>query len=106
MNADKSSFPAAWPSIELRGYRECPSTYCDFPYESLPALPNELFRGDFQWLTESGREAPLAESDEEYLQSEFSRIRNSASEIGLKLPEPFVKFLAAGELRGRHMFSH
>jgi hypothetical protein len=103
MNADKTSFPVSWLSVELKGYRDWPehNTYAVFPYESLPTLPAELFRGDFQWLTKSSPEAPPSESDHAYWQSEFSRIMTSASQMGLKLPEPFVKFMESSELRGR-----
>ncbi len=44
-------------SQELKGYRDVAvhATYHLFPYESLPPLPEHLFKGEFGWLSYKAR---------------------------------------------------
>lgn len=43
-------FQSGWYSSGLGSYRPCQTTYCRIPYESLPLLPESLFRGTLDWL--------------------------------------------------------
>lgn len=99
-------FPPGWLSFGLEGYRSCDSTYCWFPYESLPPLAPQTFPGDFRWL--SPLEPFLISELEPYQQEEralipenIKKLTASAHDQGIVLPEPFVAFMSNLEWQER-----
>jgi len=105
MNPEHSPFRTAWWSVELPGYRACDSTYCRFPYDSIPPLDPGMFRGEFQWLAPMDlqmeeRMAIYRPPEEEALRLEpnLDQIRDSADRLGLQLPAAFVKFMGSPHL--------
>ena len=108
MNPKQTPFPAKWLSFNLRGYRECNSTYCAFPYESVPPLNMDLFRGEFQWLTELEPHLPLMEEGYGNSQQERAALATSlnqlvmvAKQMNLQLPDAFLKFMTTPYLQSQ-----
>lgn len=105
MNPEHSPFRTAWWSFELPGYRACDSTYCLFPYDSLPPLDQSLFRGDFQWLAPLGdmmqeRMAIYRPPEEEAIKlgPRLNQLAASAARLGLHLPAAFLAFMESPHL--------
>jgi hypothetical protein len=95
-------FKTAWWGTDLGRYRSCDSTYCLYPYESLPPLPP--LDGSLTWLgalpsdvdqqMEAHRNAP----DE---RGTLAHIREAADRLGLALPGAFLRLMASAELQDR-----
>lgn len=106
MNGAK--FPAGWLSFDLKDYRACDSTYCWFPYESLPPLARPTFQGDFRWLTPLDpyliaelEPYRLPEEDQALILESIKNLTASARDEGIVLPEPFVAFMSSLEWQAR-----
>ena len=106
MNADQTPFRAGWWSFDLGKYRACNGTYCFFPYESIPPLDQGLFRGEFQWLAELDAahrtQQEIYDQDDtphEQLAPRLEQLRAHAGQLGLSLPESFLKFMRSGALQ-------
>jgi hypothetical protein len=106
MEPNDSPFRPAWWSVNLPG-RACDSTYCRFDYESIPPLDESSFRGEFQWLVPPGegmQETMAIYRDEAAsarIAANLKRIEASAAQLGLRLPAPFLAFMASPELQER-----
>src|SRR5215467_12943631 len=94
-------FESGWFSFGLEPYRPCKSTYCLYPYESVPPLPETQFTGTLQWLEPLDRdidhemqEYRSSREDRAYFIDRMETLIESARQLGLSLPEPFVPFMA------------
>ncbi len=105
MNPSSFPFQPAWWSVALPGYRECDGTYCFFPYETIPPIDTSLFQGDFQWLPPLNDEMlerlaiyknPGAAA---HLVDRLEALQTSAAQMGLRLPDAFLKFMATPEMQ-------
>jgi hypothetical protein len=101
-------FPLGWWGFGLRGYRPCNSTYCWFPYDSLPVLPHPDFQGDFNWLPPiEPHLIPIMERfwplpDQQLLTVEnLNKLTAATHEKGISLPKPFVAFMSNPEFQKR-----
>ncbi|MBN1430567.1 MAG: hypothetical protein JXB07_19505 [Anaerolineae bacterium] len=104
MKPEQTPFSKAWWSVELPGYRVCNGTYCFFPYEQIPPLDEDLFRGEFQWLTAlDSRSRSIVDIHKQVpddaLALKMSELSTSARQLNLKLPTAFVKFMSVAHLR-------
>jgi hypothetical protein len=101
-------FPLGWFSFDLKGYRSCDHTYCLFPYEELPPLPEAQFKEKLQWLE------PLAKSIERQMRryrprpkerarsmNRMKEIVDSARQLGLSLPDAFLQVMTSPDLQDR-----
>jgi hypothetical protein len=107
----ESQFPSGWWSFALENYRPSDSTYELFLYESLPPLNENLFRGEFRWLAadddppgadDEEDEAPFEDEESDEDVSEvllLDRLSAAVEQVGLRLPEPFVRFMGDRELQ-------
>ena len=105
------SLPRGWWSFELEGVRPCDDTYQLYPWESVPPLDEDLFRGDFDWLVQEAGAAGLAETAEfdeggpgamirayeEQADAAERAVADLAAAVashGLVLPPAYVRFLS------------
>lgn len=104
-------FQFAWRSFEFRDYRPCKSTYCHFPYDSLPPIPE--IQGDtaLHWLTpldsdidQSMRKYRPDHEERLHLIDHLREIANEAQRLSLSLPEPFLQVMNSIELQDRIPF--
>lgn len=97
-------FAYGWWSFDLGEGRPCDETYCYYPYDSLPPIPEAHFNGSLQWLEqagESGEEKRGEEPEEDGLSARLSALVASAQQLGLTLPEAFLRLMASSALRDR-----
>lgn len=101
-------FSWAWLAFDLGDARPCDSTYCQYPYETLPPIPT--LDGTLSWLGQPGwLEPPDDSADRQALQQRLSEeahdeIRNltaQAERLGVTLPQAFTRFMAAPDLQTR-----
>lgn len=95
-------FTPGWWAFDLGKYRPCDSTYCLYPYESLPPLgPVDE---TLSWL------GPLAETTDQQMgihrnepsaRGSLAAVVTSAAALGLTLPESFSRLMASPELQDR-----
>src|SRR5262249_3914119 len=90
----------------------CGSTYCTWPYDSIPPLPVSTFFGEFQWLPKPPPEqldwwevdADSEDYDELYSvhnPASRRRLQDMAAKLaqeGLRVPDPFLKFMTTAGL--------
>ena len=97
-------FLKVWWSVSLK-YRKCSDTYGGFPYDTLPPLNKALFKGDFGWLDHMDDDLKRKLSvyrrpeAEERIKKNLSKIQRMAEELGISLPEEFVKSMSSEEMR-------
>ena len=96
LRANPTPFPAVWLGTDLGRYRPCGSTYGSWPYDALPALPVDQFRGEFQWLPPApaagvGRRRPGAGPQG---RQQLERLVSAVTGHGLRLPGSFLRFMA------------
>jgi uncharacterized protein (TIGR02996 family) len=95
LRANPTPFPSAWKNFGLGSLRERQGTYGTWPYDSVPALPLDELRAEFQYLTASrtatGRD--VGATSARYRQ-EYERMLADAAEKRVSLPEAFVKFMS------------
>ena len=110
MLPEKSPFKSRWPFIELKGYRLHPkrTTYTSFSYEALPPLPEDQFKGDFQWLESQPAREDKVKYWKEYVEfmlrsgpSKLTVLKSDAEKLGLSIPQSFIAFMGSAELVGR-----
>jgi hypothetical protein len=100
-------FPPGWFSFSLWSFRPCEATYQLFPYDSIPPIPEDALSGTLQWLNPLDEDIDHEmqpyrhQEDEEFWSESLHRLAASAQRLGLRLPEPFVRFMASQELRDR-----
>lgn len=101
-------FPWVWWAFDLGVARPCDSTYCRFPYESLPPIP--ALDGTLSWLGQPGwLESPDDSADRQMSQQRVSEeardeVRNLAAQaerLGVTLPQAFTRLMAAPDLYTR-----
>jgi hypothetical protein len=105
--AKLAPFKPGWFSFGLWSFRPCKATYCLYPYESIPPIPETAFTGTLDWLS------PLDEDidqemqnyrhpeEEDFWTERLNQLLASAQQLGLSLPEPFVRLMASQELQNR-----
>lgn len=100
-------FKSGWYSFGLEAYRPCNGTYCLYPYESLPPIPESSLQGTLHWLEPSdsdiNRERQQYYSSPEaqtYTTARLREIKASARQLGLSIPDTFLQLMAAPELLG------
>lgn len=105
MTPSNSPFQSAWWAPSLQEHRPCDGTYCVWEYASLPAIDTSLFEGNFQWLppmTAELRDVLAAYDRPEasaHIVQRMGAIKSAAKQMGLQLPEDFLKFMASPELQ-------
>lgn len=106
--SNPTPFHYGWWSFDLGEYRPCDGTYCFYPYDSLPPIPEAQFTGKLEWL------GPLKQDIDAVMQAyrdaagtvkgtkpQLQKIIASAQELGLTLPEAYLRLMAASELQDR-----
>jgi hypothetical protein len=99
----RSSFKTGWFIMgDLPGYRVSDPGCNPSSYENLPPIHENPFNGTFQWLNPTGkRGTPATSEDDQTLDelgappSELEQLVFSAKNLGLVLPEPFLRFMAS-----------
>ncbi|MFC8244521.1 hypothetical protein [Streptomyces chartreusis] len=86
------SFEASWCGSGLGGYRPCPYTYDNYPYDSLPPLDAERFKGTFEWL--GGCTGTSADRV-----AEVEAVLEDLGQKGLSLPQDFITYFTSTNLR-------
>ena len=101
LRANPTPFPSGWKGTDLGRYRPCDSTYCSWPYDTLPALPVDQFRGEFQWLepARAGRGGRRRSGADSAGRQRLQRLVSELTGQGLRLPESFLRFMAAHDLQ-------
>lgn len=106
MQPSESPFPCYWWGIDLEDagledVRPDVGTYGQYEFKRLPTLPIET-RGDFAWLSDAPEiDQPIGqEKAAENIQA-LASLRESLNLLGLKLPEPFIRFMDAPALSAR-----
>ncbi|MBY0460196.1 MAG: TIGR02996 domain-containing protein [Gemmataceae bacterium] len=92
MRANPTPFPSAWKNFGLGSLRAAPGTYGTWLYESVPRLPLDELRGEFQYL---GLAPALSEADEraERHRQSLDQMLAASAQHGVRLPESFVRFM-------------
>ncbi len=111
ISPELTSFKSRWYSFGLGEARPCKGTYCFYPLESLPPIPESLLQGTFHWLTPMDYDIEQSEqqcysSSEEYASIlaetvSLREIMTSAQQLGLSLPDTFLRFMASPKLLNR-----
>ncbi len=92
-------FEFGWYSWSLGEYRPCHSTYCLFPYDTLPPLSDP--DRTFNWLMPDGETAdrkPAVDTYAAELCHKVDQLAGEAARLGVRLPEAFVRFMSSPEL--------
>ncbi len=101
-------FSWAWWACGLGNARPCDSTYCQYPYDSLPPIPT--LDGTFNWLGQPGWLVSHSDSEDQHAlrqrrtmeaQGHVHELVTQAERLGLKLPRFFTRLMAAPELYTR-----
>ncbi|OLE28108.1 MAG: hypothetical protein AUG49_03280 [Catenulispora sp. 13_1_20CM_3_70_7] len=84
-------FRGSWCATDLGHHRPCRYTYERYPIESLPALDEASFAGDFAWRGDLGHvlDGQVAVMD---------RLTTELAETGLSLPADFVTYMTRSNL--------
>jgi len=94
LRANPTLFPSAWQNFDLGTLREVEGTYDTWSYDSIPALPLEELRGEFQYLESHGsREGPDVTEDAAQYRQEFEKMVADAGRKGVRLPKAFLRFM-------------
>jgi hypothetical protein len=101
-------FRYGWWSFDLGRYRPCDGTYCFYEYASIPPIPEAQFTGKLDWL------GPLKPDIDALMQAYrnaagtvpganpgLQKILTSAQELGLTLPDAYLRLMAVPELQDR-----
>ena len=109
MNQESSKqipFEPGWWSFDLGEYRQCDGTYCFFAYDSVPPIDEAQFTGKLEWL--GPLDGSIADvmavhhaSDEALgrLKGNVAKLADQAEQLGLKLPEAFLRLMSSRELQ-------
>ena len=93
MDANQTPFRPGWWSFSLPRYRPCDSTYCRFPYESLPPIDPTVFQGDSLWLPTDVARVPHTSANAAEIHSHLPAIIAEAEARGVTLPTAFLTFI-------------
>jgi hypothetical protein len=93
-------FRTGWWSFDLGRYRPCDSTYCFWPAESLPPL--RPLDGTLLWLgpLDPSGDPELARRTAEK-RRQLAVVQAEAARLGLRLPDAYLRLMAAPELQDR-----
>jgi hypothetical protein len=101
-------FEPGWWSFDLGDYRECDGTYCFFEYDSLPPIDEAQFTGTLEWLgpLDENTAAVMAVHHEHNeglgrLKGDVAKLAAQAEQLGLHLPEAFLRLMSSRELQNR-----
>lgn len=106
MTPAESPFPCRWESFSLEDaglgdLRPEVFTYAAFDFFALPPLPFEL-RGDWNWLRAmKSVDRNIAGQNRLKNENSLRSLGDSASAVGLRLPDPFVQFFSDPGLADR-----
>jgi hypothetical protein len=95
-------FPQAWWSFDLGRYRGCDGTYCFYTHDSLPPIP--AVSESLEWLEplNPGMEQEMAiHRNLPEARGEVAKIAETAAQLGLTLPESFIRLMSSPELQDR-----
>jgi hypothetical protein len=101
-------FAWAWWGFDLGDARPCDGTYCHYPIETLPPIPT--LDGTLSWLGQPGwpeapgdspRQRALRERDSAEARDKAQDLATQAERLGLRLPDAFMRLMAAPELQDR-----
>lgn len=95
-------FPFGWYSWELGEYRPSPFMYWVFDYELLPPLPAP--DPTFRFLAPDDttiKPDPTLDEYRAWLHQHVITLTDSAAQIGITLPETFIRFMRSPELQAR-----
>jgi uncharacterized protein (TIGR02996 family) len=99
LRANPTPFPSAWKHFALGTLRERQGTYGTWSYDSVPALPIDELRGEFQYLR--AKRSTVRRLVAAY-RRELERMLADATAKGVRLPEAFVKFMSNRALHGTY----
>jgi hypothetical protein len=93
-------FPFGWYSWELGDYRPAPFMYWVFDYEQLPSLPppDPMYR----FLApddDTIKPDPALDANRAWLHRHMTTLTESATRLGIALPESFLRFMQSPELQ-------
>jgi hypothetical protein len=101
MRPEDSPFPRGWWGTSLGDVRPEAFTYHRTPHELLPRLPIEL-TGSLDWLAKARRhEGNIGRERASGNEMAIRSLSRSADGRGLRLPDPFVRFLKSADLQSR-----
>jgi len=103
MRSEHSPFQPYWWGTGIDDVAERPNvgTYGRYKFSSLPPLPFQM-RGDFDWLTDKpAHKSHIGQEKAATNERSLKLLTECAQRTGLKLPEPFLKFLGTPSLQER-----
>jgi hypothetical protein len=107
MQPADSPFPCYWwgtslENVGLGDVRPEVGTYGRYEFSALPPVPFDM-RGDFAWLAAAPAHAEHNIGDEKAAENAQAHraLRESSDRLGLRLPEPFIKFMEIPSLHQR-----
>ena len=106
MLPSQSPFPCRWWGIGLEDaglgdVRPDVGTYGRYEFDRLPPVPFEM-RGDFGWLATVPKHNPsIGEEKLAENAKALPVLQNSSTQVGLQLPQPFIKFMTSPALHER-----
>jgi hypothetical protein len=99
------SFPEAWLSVALKGYRDHPKpyrAYSPFTFGSLPPLPEASFDSSFSWLPRTHDVVPTGKSRFEWAYpAVLERIAKESERLQITIPESFKTFMLSVDFPNR-----
>ncbi|HXJ56425.1 MAG TPA: hypothetical protein VNU68_07145, partial [Verrucomicrobiae bacterium] len=95
MRSEETLFPAYWWGTAIDDVAERPNvaTYGRYGFEPLPPLPFQML-GEFDWLiNRASHMSHIGQEKAAMNRVSLTALRECSAKLGLKLPEPFVKFV-------------
>lgn len=97
-------FQYGWYATDLGLYRPCDSTYCLYPYDSLPPLPALHMQETLHWLEpldEDIKNQMHKYSSPLEIRTRLTSIITEAEQLKLSLPASFLQLMASPDLQDR-----
>ena len=99
MTPKQCGLDPVWSFSSLPGIRETAnqSAFGAWSLDSLPPIPNHLFDGTFDWLTNAPVYIGTTEDAESFAESigKLNALKDRTTALGLKLPSDFMRFMTA-----------
>jgi hypothetical protein len=95
------TFPKAWLSVELKGFRDHPEpyrSYSPFHFDSLPSLPDKLFNGSYSWLPRIPITGGADTAFERLYPTVLAQLVEQAKDLQVVIPMSFVTFITNATL--------